>query len=381
MDRSMAVAPPVDAGLPAPMFADRRLLRGAVLALAAANVRYWTTVAPIVRGELTSWKRRARAIEDDQLRALALEKLRGEGFNAEAGAALATLAPRAHRRDAAWAIVALELLFDYLDGRTERPLIDPLRDGERLFGAFIDAVGAGWQARRDDAHAPDGGYLQALSDGVAGALARLPGAPTIAAGARASAARAAQAQIRMHASAQLGREQLETWARGEADGGELEWRELLLGAASSVLLVHALIAAAADPRTTPSQAQEIAEAYLDICVLLTLLDGLIDHEHDALPENAGRPGYLSLYSNPEELADALTAAAERAAGKTRKLHNAPHHTMLLVAVAAYYISAPGADTQLTRPIAERLRAELAPLMPPTLALMRAWRRARRPRPA
>jgi tetraprenyl-beta-curcumene synthase len=363
-----------DAGVSAATFADRRLVLGALLALAAANVRYWTTVAPIVRGELTSWERRARAIEDAQLRALALGKLRGESFNAEAAA---TLAPRAHRREAAWAIVALELLFDYLDGRTERPCVDPLGDGERLFGAYVDAIGAGWRAPRDYAEAPDGGYLQALSGGVAGALARLPGAPAIAAVAHANAVRAAQAQVRMHATAQLGREQLETWAHSEAGGGELQWRELLVGAASSVLSVHALIAAAADPRTTSSQAEEIAEAYLHICVLLTLLDGLVDHEHDTLPENAGRPGYLSLYPSPDELAGAITAAAERAAGKARELHNAPHHTMLLVAVAAYYASSPGADTELAQPIAERLRAELAPLMPPTLALMRAWRRARR----
>ena len=88
-----------------------------------------------MRRELRRWEQRALAIEDPALRALALEKLRGEGFHAEAAAMLATLAPRCHRQDVVEAIVALELLFDYLDGLTERPSGDPLGEGERLFGA------------------------------------------------------------------------------------------------------------------------------------------------------------------------------------------------------------------------------------------------------
>ncbi len=101
----------------------------AALALALANARYWPTVAPVVRRELERWRGRAQAIPDPELRALALSKLSGERFNAEVAATLATLAPRAHRRDAVEAIVALEVLFDHLDGRTEQPLRGPSRRG------------------------------------------------------------------------------------------------------------------------------------------------------------------------------------------------------------------------------------------------------------
>src|ERR1700722_2590058 len=94
-------------------------------AFALANARYWMYVARQVHRQMRHWEERAQAIEDPELRALALEKLRTEGFNAEAAAMAATIAPRAMRGQAVRAIVALELLFDYLDGLTERPHSDP----------------------------------------------------------------------------------------------------------------------------------------------------------------------------------------------------------------------------------------------------------------
>jgi hypothetical protein len=374
---------------------NRRLVARAGLALLLANVRYWTSVAPIVRRELRRWELHAQAIDDPELRALALEKLRGESFHAEAAAMLATLAPRCYRDDVVQAIVALELLFDYLDGLTERPSVDPLGDGERLFEAYTDALNVGSESDgyREDPRLQDGGYLQALSDAVTVALDRLPAAGAIAQVARASTARSAQAQIRMHAAPQLGTAQVEQWANGEAEGTGLEWRQLLAGAASSVLAVHALIAAAADPRTTPEDAVEIEAAYLSTCTVLTLLDGLVDHDQDTragtedgdddgippTPGGIGSLGYISWYEDPGELSQALIDAAKRAAIQAGALPNGPHHAMTLVGVVAYYTSNPGARGELAAPIAKRLQVALRPLIFPTLALMRTWRLAKRVR--
>ena len=372
---------------------ERRLMARAGVALLLANVRYWTSVAPTVRSELRRWEQRAGAIEDPELRALALEKLRGESLHAEAAAILATRAPRAHRRDAARAIVALELLFDYLDGLTERPCADPLREGERLFEAYIDALAAGSQR---NGTAPDLGYegersgnepptkedsyLRALSDTVSQALARLPAFGAIAEVARTSATRGVQAQVRMHAASQLGVEQVERWARSESDGTDLHWRELLVGSASSVLAMHALIAAAAQPKTTPAHAAQIDAAYLSTGVLLTLLDGLIDHEHDHAEQGEDASlGYLGFYGDRDELAQTLTQAARRAAAQAGALPGGAHHVMTLVGVVAYYTSAPGARGELAAPIVERLQRELTPLIFPALQIMRLWRLAKRVR--
>jgi tetraprenyl-beta-curcumene synthase len=352
---------------------DRRFLARAAVALVVANARYWSTVAPVVRGQLWRWRERAREIPDPSVRELALAKLDDERFNAEAGAMLATLAPRVYRKDVVEAIVALQVLFDLLDGLTERPLQDPLADGGRLFAAFTDALRSRSQ-RPPPRDGDDGGYLQALSDAASGALGRLPACDAVIDVAAASAQRAAQAQIRMHAAPQLGIGQLQAWAREQARGTGLPWRELLAGAASSVLSVHALVAAAADVRTTPAHAARIEHAYLSICVLLTLLDSLVDQERD---ERAGEPGYVSLYDDRELLAQALVAAARRAVGQARELPGGAHHVMMLTGVVAYYTSTAAARGERARPLVAQLHRDLAPLIAPTLAFMRAWRLAKR----
>jgi tetraprenyl-beta-curcumene synthase len=372
---------------------DQRLVRRAGLALVVANIRYWTTVAPVVRKELRRWEQRAGAIDDPELHALALEKLRDEGFHAEASAMLATLAPHAHRRDAVEAIVALELLFDYLDGLTERPSPDPLRDGEQLFETLISAVAVPPAVPAKPPAVPAkppavpgdllqtpsrcaDGYLQELSRAVVLALARLPAAAAITEVAQRIAARSGQAQTRMHAAPQLGTAQLEQWGNAEAQGTGLGWRELVAGAASSVLVLHALIAAAADAHTTSAQAEAIASAYLSTCVLLTLLDGLVDHEQDKSHGGPDQPGYLSLYEDPQELSEVLAQGAQRAAKQARELPHGAHHAMTLVGVVAYFTSAPGAKSDFAKPLAARLQEQLAPLIAPTLALMRIWRLAK-----
>jgi tetraprenyl-beta-curcumene synthase len=344
-------------------------------ALAMANARYWSTVAPVVRAELKHWRRRAAAIPDPDLRELALGKLERERFNAEAGAMLATLAPRAHRTDAVRAIVALELLFDLLDGLTERPLQDPIADGERLFSDFIDAV----RARPPDAPpltADDAGYPRELARAASDALGRLPAWEAVSRLAAASAERAAQAQIRMHAVPRIGIGQLEDWARAQTPGTGLEWRELLAGSASSVLAIHALIAAGADPRTATAHADRIDRAYLPICALLTLLDSLVDESRD---EAVGRPGYASLYPDRELLSRTLAEMGSRAVDQARALPHGAHHVMILAGVAAYYVSSPEAREEPTSPTLAQVRSELAPLLTLPLAFMRAWRLLRRVR--
>ena len=374
------------------MLGNRRFVARAGLALLQANVRYWTSVAPIVRGELRRWERRAKAIEDPELRTLALEKLSGEHFHAEAAAMLATLAPWCYRSDVVEAIVAIEVMYDYLDGLSERPSDDPLGDAQRLFDAYTGALAVGSESnsgalnsnydesrRRDEPRQADGGYLEELSGTVSAALARLPAAGAITAVAQASAARSAQAQIRMHAIPQLGTGQLKDWAKGEAEGTGLPWRELLAGAGASVLAVHALIAAAANPGTTLKEAAQIESAYLSTCVVVTLLDGIIDHDRDTCAGGKDGLSYIDFYEDREELSQALTDAARQAARQTRALRNGPHHAMTLAGVVAYYASAPEARSDLARPVVERLQEQLAPLIYPTLAIMRAWRLAKRVR--
>jgi tetraprenyl-beta-curcumene synthase len=340
-------------------------------AFALANARYWLCVARQVHAQMRHWEARAREIEDPELRALALEKLHAEGFNAEAAAMAATIAPRATRAHAVRAIVALELLYDYLDGLSERPHADPLAEGERLYGTLLGALDPSVDMEGTDV------YLHELGAAVRDALALLPASAAIGQVALRCAARGAQAQTRMHATPTLGAEQLGEWARGEEHGTTLEWREFAAGAACSVLALHALIAAAADPRTTPAHAQEIETAYLFTGAVVTLLDGVVDRERDLA---AGAYSYAGLYEDQALLAQALAAAAREAAHRARELQNGAHHLMTLAAAAAYWCSAPGADAAHARPALGELRRELRGLLFIPLLVMRTWRASRAARP-
>lgn len=348
------------------------------VALVLANVRYWPMIAPLVRRQLYRWEQRAQAIPDASLRALAFEKLHEERFNAEVAATLATLAPRAHREHTVEAIVALEVMYDYLDGLTEQPVSDPLRNGHQLFRAFTDAMTPHAPPSRDyyryDPRAEDGGYLAELASVVRGALARLPAASAIADAALASATRCGEAQVLVHAASSTGTARLERWATQQASGTPLEWREFLAGAVASVLAVHALIAAAADRRTTPEQATAIDAAYLSISALSTMLDSLIDYERDL---STGNPWHLRQYEDPGLMVRPLTEVARRAATAARGLPHASHHIMTLVGVVAYYTSAPTARSGHAVRLVSAIHKELEPLITPTFAVMRAWRLAKR----
>jgi tetraprenyl-beta-curcumene synthase len=356
-----------------------------VLALGVANARYWRSVAPLARAQLERWEQRARAIGDPALRELALAKLGAERFNAEVAATLATLAPRAQRARTVEAIVALEVMYDYLDGLTEQPVADPLRGGRELFRAFTDALGgadAGGGDPLDGAdapdyfrhhHADDGGYLAALSAATSAALAGLPAWSAVADVAQHSAARCAEAQVRVHAAPRAGAAQLEEWMRAQATSTGLQWRELMAGAVSSVLAVHALIAVAADARTTAAEAAAVDCAYLSISALSTMLDSLIDYEQDSC---RGEAWYVRHYDSRAALAERAAILTGEAKRQAQTLPNAAHHTITLVGVVAYYTSAPQARRGIAAPLYQRMHEQLGRSMAPTLAVMRAWRGAK-----
>ncbi len=358
---------------------------GSWLALVKANVTYWSRVAPRVERELDRWRRRAASIPDATLRALALEKLDGEDFNAQVAATLATLAPRSTRGDAIEAIVALEVMYDYLDGLTERELEQPLRDGARLFDAFTDAVAAAAPPSSDyyehQAEREDGGYLLDLSRTTSEAFARLPASGALAGVAAAAAARCAEGQVRVHAAARAETTELARWAHAHAPH-ELGWRPYVAGAVASVLAVHAQIAAAAvyGAAEAIEHAAALDDLYMLICAISTMLDSLVDYRRDV--HSGDRPWLVELYGgDSRRLAGELGRTARMAIAATESLPDRGHHLMTLAGVIAYYTSSPEARLSPAREEIAALHRELRPLLAPALLVMRAWRLAKRVRRA
>lgn len=356
-----------------PVFADPWLLVKAGLALVLANARYWTTVAPLARSELARWRVRASSIEDRELRMLALRKLSEEGFAAEVAATLATLTPRRHRAAAVRAIVALEVMFDYLDGLTERPAKDPLTSGRQLFKALSDALDPD-AGVTDDYYrhngSDDGGYLRDLGAVVSEELTHLPAAGMLAPTMLRAGARCSEAEVLTHADSALA----EVWAAQEANGSGLGWREYLAGAASSILSVHALIALAGDERATVEDASAVDAVYLAVGVLSTMLDSLVDYEQD---QANGTIAYIEHYEDTSVLGQRLVEVVQKAAAGAQGTPGGAHHLMTIAGVAAYFTSAPTATSAIALPVTSRVQRELRPLITPTLAVMRAWRTAKR----
>jgi hypothetical protein len=350
---------------------------GPLPALLLANARYWPTVAPTVRAELARWQRGAAEIDDARLRDLAQAKLADERFNAEVAATLATLAPAPARSQATRAIVALEVQFDYLDGRTEPAMDNPVTAREKLSETFAQALapdvpGSHTQPPSAGAYGPDRSYLQALSATTREHFGALPAARTVAPFAHAALQRCAEAQTHLHAATTLGDRELERWAREASRGSDLEWRVYLAGSASSVLAAHALIAAAADARTTAADARALDRAYVAIGAVITILDSLVDRRADLA---SGEPGFIRLYEQDDPgLERMLCALIAQALARVRAAPRADHHAMTLAGVAAYYMTHPGARD--TRALGSAVRRELAPTIWPALAVMRGWRAAK-----
>ncbi|ADB52882.1 hypothetical protein Cwoe_4469 [Conexibacter woesei DSM 14684] len=360
---------------PAPAASPRSALR----ALAAANARYWPTVAPIVRRELRHWTQRAEVIPTARWRTIAREKIASEKFNAEVAATLATLAPFHLRRTVVRAIVAVEVMYDYLDGASEHASVTGA--GDHLYDAFPAVLGnltITTQHLYQGLTHDDGGYLDLLVTTSRAAFLRLPAAATVAPAALHAATRCAEAQTHTHLIAHHGTEPVRRWSTPAADELDLEWWEYAAGGAASVLAVHALIAAAADDRTTPATAAAIGHAYLLTCTLSTLLDSLVDRDRD---RHENGHSYISYYANEDAAATRLATIARRAATATGRLPNGAHHLMTVAGVAGYYLSDPGARQPPARTTTARVKAELTPTLTPILAIFGTWRAAKRVRDA
>jgi hypothetical protein len=377
-------------------------------ALALANWRFWGGVAASAQRELSRWRDQASAIGDPALRELALAKLEGEAFNAEVAATLATLAPEGRRPDVVRAIVALEVLFDYLDGRTERLFAGAgAGESEHAHAATPTRQRRWWQGRRSvsgrgtvqvekDGLGQGRGLFAALAAVVTGetpqlggadsdyidALWRkahehasaLPGFQAVRAVALEAALRCGEAQLRLHAAAVDGDGQLAEWGERACVGSGLGWREYVGGCASSVLAMHALIAAAAHPDVAEGEPRSLDGAYLAIGAVITTLDSLVDENEDAV---AGQEGYIRLYDGRDEIERRLLAVIAEALARCDRVRDGAHHAMTLAGVAAYYTTHPGAAEPQNARIRGSVRRGLAPTIWPALAVLRAWRAAKR----
>jgi tetraprenyl-beta-curcumene synthase len=348
-------------------------LAGNTTTMLSSLIVYEREILPLVRAELDRWQARALAIPDPLLRAGALSALGAKRRNPEATAVFATLAPRARRAEVLRALAPLQIAIDYLDSIGEEQVGDPLADGLALHAAICDAVSPATRPGDYYVHHPqrdDGGFLGALVVACQNAVAQLPASEPMVPLLRRTANRCGEGQSYTHAAAQAGADELEAWARRQESAPGYLWWELAAGASSSVA-THALIAAAADPRTTADEAALIDAAYFPpIGALTVLLDDLIDREDDL---EAGEHNYLTYFANEDEAANRIGLLASRAKAAIAHLRHPRRHRAILAGVAGFYLSAAGADSGYAQPIRGRLFESLDPTVRLIMVAMRLRR--------
>ena len=342
---------------------------------------YWLTIFPAVRRELERWRVRAAVIPDAAFRDIANATLANEGLNAEGAALFAVLAPWRRRRAAVLLLVRFQLLYDYLDALTEQPVPEPIRTSLQLHRSLTAALGGRAPTEGYFAHHPhgdDGGYLAELVAGCRAVFCALPSAARAAPLAMSAARRCAKGQSRSHAAVFTNPDVLVAWAEQTTPAGSnLRWWETAAAAKSS-LLIHALLASAADPRLTAGDAERIAAAYWPwIASLNALLDDLIDTAEDV---DAGTHSSIEQYASPEDAAHRLGAIAAHVRHALDHLPLRRRHTTIVAAMTSFYLAGAGAADPAVSPIADRVRQEIGADLGPLLAMLRVRRAvAARPR--
>jgi tetraprenyl-beta-curcumene synthase len=356
---------------------------------------YLGGVVPIVRRELGRWRGDAGSIPDPLLRGHALAALEEKALNVEATAVFAILAPRSTRPTAIRAMAALQVAIDYLDTLSEQPSPEPLRNGLQLHRALAAALTPGLEGEdwyRLHAQREDGGYLDRLVAACQEGVRSLPSQDAVAPLAQRAARRCGEGQSHTHATEpnagqdgtnatpsqgagrSVGHRALKAWALRQPAPPVYRWWEVAAGASSSVA-AHALIAAAADPKTTVAEAELIDAAYFpSIGALTVLLDDLIDRDEDAA---GGAHNYMAYYSSGEEAANRLELIAHLAHSGLARLRHPHRHAAILAGVAGFYLSAAEAETPYARPTRKRLLDSVGLTLRPIVAVMRRRHRARK----
>jgi tetraprenyl-beta-curcumene synthase len=308
----------------------------------AAAAHYLCHLVPLARREIGFWRTRAQAIRDPLLRGIALAKIDKEGANVEAAVFFATLASR-EWRVAVTRIVTFQLAYEYLDGLNEQQR--EVECGRRLHSALRHAIGG-------PASDHGGGrYLQELVDACRAVTS--PSNELLA-----TVERVGEAQARNHAGAGL-----KEWAQRFAP--DLLWWEAAAAGISS-LDILALLACPVDRH------RQLPDAYVEVCALSALLDGLVDIQADihSLNHNFARH-----YANEGEMAGRLQMLTRSAARSVRALPDGRLHALALAGLIAHNLAAPSAAIA-NSPAVRGCLLDSLPWVRPTVGMLRLLRTVR-----
>ena len=341
------------------MFLDRT--EGATFAVAGGT--YWVDVFPEARRQRERWRRRAQAIPDPSLRRDAQQTIEEKWGHSEGAAAFAVLLPRKARKPYIQMAIAYELMIDYLDTLSERPVSDPWANTIQLHGAARNALAVAPRREPDyymfHSSANDGGFLSDQVRTCRELFLALPSFEVVSAQTEQLVSLYAEAQAHCHVK-QTGAVSSGPTSRIDATAArhpELRWEEICAASNTSVPLL-ALMTLAVQPGCRQSQVEEWRSAYFPWTASLhILLHSLVDEAGDRAADRYNQFGH---YSSRQEAAQALGTIAAQAREQLALLPQPEKHLTLLSGMVGYYLAEPSAWEDGNRLIADAVLEAIGP---------------------
>lgn len=345
-----------------------------------AAARELTWGLPAAAEQMRAWRARAQAIVEAPIREDALNVQRAKRTHVH-GAALFWTAVKPRRPRLLALLVAYELILDFLDyaserGQTrERDVPSGLTDGEQLHLGLRDALNPGAPLARHYAHHPwqlDAGYLLALILACRAYATSLPSYSRVQALAVAEACRAAEVLPINHIPDPSARDRaMRRWA-AQNPLDRLPWFERTATISGS-LAIHALLAAAADPRAGPVEIRSLYDAYMPwIALAAAMLDSYADQIEDAATDDHS---YVAHYSDPEAARVRLGQIVEQTMRFARELPDGRRHAVIAACMIAMYLSKEDVRSPALRASSRSIAAGGGWLPLHLLPVLRLWRLA------
>jgi tetraprenyl-beta-curcumene synthase len=349
------------------------------VALARASARELSCGLRLVSREVERWRARAEEIPDADLRVNALEALTQKRGNIN-GAALFWTLPDRRNRDLLAALVACEILADFLDCVNERSAGLGIANGRQLHLALVEAFDP--DAEMSDYYryhhsGDDGGYLRMLVGDCRAHCTALSGYEE----ARPFLSRAAGLSSVLainHEPDVVRREQaLREWdrdliveRRAQLGDAQHRWYERTAGA-SAWLTVLAMLAVAAEPGSAARGAAQTYGAYLDsIAPAGAMLDSYGDIVEDA---TSGDHSYIAHYPSTEAALERVGELVRGSRHAARALPHGARHAVIVACMIAFYLSKDSVRAHEMRQGARELQRAGGPLVELLLPVLRLWR--------
>lgn len=299
--------------------------------------KYIFIVLPKVNKRLKYWTKRAAKIEDEVLRAQALNSLNTKDFHCHGGSIYAVL--NEDQNNLLDLIVAYQTICDYLDNLCDRAGVTEEQAFVTLHQALIDALTPestftnyyGYYT-----YSQDNGYLEELVSCCKRVIRSLPSYHIIYKDVIYLADLYINLQVKKHLDWSIREQVLKDWAINNSRAYPfIKWQEYA-AASGSTLALFALFNLATNPNLRSSEVETILNSYFPwICGLHILLDYFIDQEEDI---KGGDLNFTFYYKDHKEMLDRLRFFIKNSILLAGSLPQGNFHQMIVEGLLAMYLS-------------------------------------------